>query len=83
LIEAHCWNAERLEFIDDCTVALCIEQLVISRQHKECPNRDPVQGECDVGPSDTIEQYIYHCCCSFPRRYVGPVRRPELAAGDH
>jgi hypothetical protein len=42
-----------------------IEQLVISRQHKECPNRDAIEGECNVDPSDTIEQYVDHCRCSF------------------
>src|ERR1700733_1124305 len=40
--------------------ALRVEQLVISRQHKECPNRDPVQGHCEVGPPDTSEQQIHH-----------------------
>src|SRR5208282_2568767 len=60
LIEAQCWNTERLEFIEEYTVALCVEQLVISRQHEECPNRDPVQGHREVGPSDTGEQQIHH-----------------------
>jgi hypothetical protein len=41
-------------------VRFCVEQFVISRQHKECPNRDATEGECDVGPSDASEQYIYH-----------------------
>src|SRR6202040_3968037 len=56
LIETHCMNAERLEFIDERTMTLCVEQLVISREHKECSDRDPVQGKREVGPPDTSEQ---------------------------
>ena len=56
LIEAQCWNAERLEFIDDRAVTLCIEQLVISRQHEKRPDRDAVQGHREVGPPDANEQ---------------------------
>jgi hypothetical protein len=48
-------NAKRLEFVDERTVAPCVEQLMIPRQHKECPNRDAIEGECNVDPSDTIE----------------------------
>jgi hypothetical protein len=39
---------------------------------------DQAQGERYVGPSDTIEQYIYHCCCSFPRRFR--LRRPRVCS---
>jgi hypothetical protein len=49
-------NAERLEFIDERTMARRVEQLVVARRHKECPNRDPVQGDREVGPPDTNEQ---------------------------
>jgi hypothetical protein len=37
-----------------------LKQLVISRQHKECPNRDPVQGDREIGPPDAKEQHIHH-----------------------
>ena len=61
------FNAERLEFIDDGTVALCIEQLVKARQHEECPNCDPVQGHRNVGPPDTNEQQMRHGLSSRDR----------------
>jgi len=41
---------------------------VVTRKHEERPNRDAVEGERDVGPSDTIEQYIYHRWLFFPAR---------------
>src|SRR5580700_4007794 len=72
LVKAHGMNAQFLEFVGKRAMALWVEELVVAREHKEHPNRDAVEGERDVGPSDTIEQYIYHRCCSFPRRYVGP-----------
>src|ERR1700691_874563 len=70
LVKAHCVNAESLKFLGQHAMAFRVEQLVVARNHKERSNRDAVEGERDVGPSDTIEQYIYHCCCSFRRRYV-------------
>src|ERR1700722_6903028 len=65
-------NAQLLEFVGKGAMTLRVEQLVVAREHKEHPNRDAVEGERDVSPSDTIEQYVHHRCCSFPRRDVGP-----------
>ena len=45
-------NAERLEVVDERTMALHVEQLVVTRKHEERPNRDAVEGERDVGPPD-------------------------------
>ena len=46
LIEAHGRNAERLKFIDERTMALHVEQLVVARKHEERPDRDAVEGRC-------------------------------------
>jgi hypothetical protein len=65
LIKAHGRNTERLEFVDERPMARRVEQLVVARQHKKCPNCDPVQGDREVGPSDASEHHVYHSCCSF------------------
>lgn len=40
----------RPEFVDDCAVALCVEQLVVAGKHEECPNSGAIQGERDIVP---------------------------------
>jgi len=60
LVKAHRVDAQLLELFGQRAMALGVEQLVISRQHEEQPDRDAVEGECDVGPSDTIEQDVRH-----------------------
>jgi hypothetical protein len=54
LVKAHGRNAQRFEFVDQRAMARCVEQLVVARQHEEHPNRDTVEGERQVGPTDTI-----------------------------
>src|SRR5580700_11114027 len=71
LVKAHGMNAESLEFVGKHAMALPVEELVVAREHEEHPDRDAVEGERDVGPSDTMEQYVHHRCGPFPCRYVG------------
>src|SRR5580704_6012353 len=76
-------NAQFLQFVGKGAMALRVEQLVEAREHKEHPNRDAVEGERDVGPSDTMEQYVHHCAVLSRAAMSAPVQRPALAAGDH
>jgi hypothetical protein len=60
LVDAHSRHSERLEFLDELTMARCVEQLVVTRKHEERPDRDAVERKRDVGAPDAIEQQIHH-----------------------